>query len=57
MRRLENIDMLWTAFVTSLLLWCVGSATSFTLNGYIHLLPCIAAVVAVIGTIQSRRLI
>ena len=49
--------MLWTAFMTVLLLWCVGSATSFTLSGFIHVLPLVAAVLAIVGTIQSRRLI
>ena len=47
--------MLWTVFVTILLLWCVGSATSLTLSGFIHVLPFMAAVVAIVGTIQSRR--
>jgi uncharacterized protein DUF5670 len=46
--------MLWTAFATTLLLWCVGIVTSFTLSGFIHVLPLMAAIIAVIGTIQSR---
>lgn len=46
--------MLWTTFVSTLLLWCAGLITSFTLSGYIHVLPIIAAVVAVVGTIQRR---
>ena len=49
--------MLWTFFVTLLFLWCVGLATSVTLGGFIHLLPIMAAVVAVLGTIQRRQLI
>ena len=49
--------MLWTAFVASLLLWFVGIATSFTLSGFIHVLPLIAAFVALVGTIQNRELI
>jgi hypothetical protein len=49
--------MLWTTFVTMLLLWCLGIVTAFTLSGFIHVLPCMAAVVAVIGTIQSRGLL
>jgi hypothetical protein len=49
--------MLWTFFVTLLFLWCVGLATSVTLSGFIHLLPIMAAVVALLGTIQRRQLI
>src|SRR6266481_4793640 len=42
--------MLWTSFVMLLLLWCIGLATSFTLSGFIHLLPLMAGVVALVGT-------
>ena len=49
--------MLWTFFVMLLFLWCVGIATSVTLSGFIHLLPIMAGVVALVGTIQRRQLI
>jgi hypothetical protein len=49
--------MLWTCFVTLLFLWCVALIASFTLNGFIHVLPFVAAVVAFVGTIQGRNLI
>ena len=49
--------MLWTAFVTILLLWCLGLATSFTLSGFIHVLPFMAAAVAVVATRQNREII
>ncbi len=49
--------MLWTTFVTSLLLWCLGLVTSVTLSGLIHLLPLLAAAVVLVGTIQARRFI
>ena len=48
--------MLWTLFVTLLVLWGVGLVASFTLSGLIHLLPVMAAAVALAGTIQMRRL-
>jgi hypothetical protein len=48
--------MLWTLFVTLLLVWCIGLATSLTLSGFIHLLPLMAGVVALVGTIQRRQL-
>jgi len=46
--------MLWTSFVSLLFLWGVGLVTSQTLHGYIHLFPLIAALVAVVGTLQRR---
>ena len=46
--------MLWTAFVTILLLWCLGIVMSFTLSSLIHLLPLMAAGVAVAGSIKVR---
>jgi hypothetical protein len=49
--------MLWTCFVTLLFLWCVALVASVTLNGFIHVLPFVAAVVALVGTIQGRNLI
>jgi hypothetical protein len=48
--------MLWTLFVILLFLWGIGLATSFTLSGFIHLLPLMAGVVALVGTIQRRQL-
>jgi hypothetical protein len=48
--------MLWTSFVTILMLWCVGIVTSFTLSGLIHLLPVLAAAVAFAGKMQARDL-
>jgi hypothetical protein len=47
--------MLWTFFVMLLFLWCVGLATSVTLSGFIHVLPVMAGVVALVGTIQRRQ--
>ena len=48
--------MLWTLFVILLFLWGIGLATSFTLSGFIHLLPLMAGVIALVGTIQRRQL-
>ena len=49
--------MLWTAFVTIVLLWCLAIAVSFTLGGFIHIMPVLAAVTAVAGNRQRRELI
>jgi polyferredoxin len=48
--------MLWTWFVILLFLWGIGLITSFTLSGFIHLLPLMAGVIALVGTLQRRQL-
>lgn len=47
--------MLWTFFVMLLVLWCACLIASFTLNGFIHLLPVMATIVAVVGTMQRHQ--
>ena len=46
--------MLWTIFIVLLILWLLGMVTSYTLNGFIHLLLVIAVVVVLIRIIQGR---
>jgi hypothetical protein len=47
--------MLWTVFVVLLVLWLLGVVTSYTLNGFIHILLVIAIAVVLIRIIQGRR--
>jgi len=47
--------MLWTIFVILLVLWIFGVATSYTIGGFIHILPVIALVVLLISINQGRR--
>jgi Family of unknown function (DUF5670) len=47
--------MLWTIFVVLLVLWLLGVVTSYTLNGFIHILLVIAIAVVLIRIIQGRR--
>ena len=47
--------MLWTIAVILFLLWALGLATAYTVNGFIHLLLVIAIVVVLIRVIQGRR--
>ena len=47
--------MLWTVFVVLLILWLLGIVTSYTLNGFIHILLVIAVAVVLIRIIQGRR--
>ena len=46
--------MLWTIFVTLLVLWLLGVVTSYTLGGFIHILLVLALVVVLIRIIQGR---
>lgn len=47
--------MLWTIFVILLVAWLLGLVTSYTLNGFIHVLLVIAVAVLLIRVIQGRR--
>jgi hypothetical protein len=53
--RVGGMDMLWTIFVILLVLWLLGVVTSYTLNGFIHVLLVIAVILAVMQLIQGRR--
>jgi len=46
---------LWTIFVILLVLWFLGLVSSYTVNGFIHLLLVIAVVILIINLIQGRR--
>lgn len=47
--------MLWTIIGILLALWLLGLVTGTTLNGFIHLLLVIAAIVLVIQLVTGRR--
>ena len=47
--------MLWTIFVILLVLWLLGTVSSYTLGGYIHILLVVAIVVVLIRVIQGRN--
>ena len=47
--------MLWTIAVVLIVLWLVGLLTSVTMNGFIHVLLVIAAIVVLLRIIQGRR--
>jgi uncharacterized protein (DUF58 family) len=48
--------MLWTLAVILLVLWLLGTVTSYTMGGLIHLLLVVALVVVVIRLVQGRRI-
>ncbi|MEK7314451.1 MAG: lmo0937 family membrane protein [Deltaproteobacteria bacterium] len=49
--------MLWTIAVVLLILWLLGVVSSYTINGFIHILLVIAIVVVLIRIIQGRKII
>jgi hypothetical protein len=49
--------MLWTIFIVLLVMWLLGMVSSYTLNGYIHILLVAAVVVVLIRLIQGRRVV
>jgi hypothetical protein len=49
--------MLWTIAVVLLVLWFLGLVTSYTLNGFIHVLLVVAVIAILIRIIQGRRVL
>jgi hypothetical protein len=47
--------MLWTIFLILLVMWMLGMVTSYTMNGFIHILLVVALVVLLIRVIQGSR--
>jgi hypothetical protein len=47
--------MLWTIFMVLIVLWLLGMVTSYTLNGFIHILLVLAVVVLLVRVIQGSR--
>ncbi len=47
--------MLWTISFILVLMWLLGMITSYTLNGFIHLLLILALITVLIRVIEGRR--
>jgi hypothetical protein len=47
--------MLWSIFTVLIVLWLLGIVTSYTLDGFIHILLVLAIVTVLIRVIQGRR--
>jgi hypothetical protein len=47
--------MLWTIFVTLLVLWLLGVVSANTFGGFIHVLLALAVAVALLRALQERR--
>jgi low affinity Fe/Cu permease len=49
--------MLYIIAVVLIILWLLGMVSSFTMNGFIHILLVIAVVVVLVRVIQGRRVL
>jgi low affinity Fe/Cu permease len=49
--------MLYIIAVVLIILWLLGMVSSFTMNGFIHILLVIAIVVVLVRVIQGRRVL
>jgi uncharacterized membrane protein YqjE len=54
-RKPEFLVMLGIIALVLLILWALALAFSYTMGGFIHVLPVLALVVIVIRVIQGRR--
>jgi hypothetical protein len=45
--------MLWTIFVILLVMWLLGMVSSYTMNGFIHILLVVALMVLLIRVISG----
>lgn len=48
--------MLWTIAVILLVLWLLGTVTSFTAGGFIHLLIVLAVIVVIVQLLRGRKI-
>ncbi len=48
--------MLWTISIVLIVLWLVGSVSSNTRGGFLHILLVIAAITVLVSLIQGRKL-
>lgn len=48
--------MFWTIFAVLVILWLLGTITSYTMGGLIHVLLVVAVVVVLMRVIQGRRI-
>ena len=49
--------MLWTISVILIAMWVLGMVSSYTMNGFIHILLVIAIVTVLLQLISGRRIV
>lgn len=47
--------MLWTLFVILLVVWLLGMVSSYTMNGFIHILLVLAVVALIFQLLTNRK--
>ena len=52
---LEVNEMLETLAIILVVMWLLGMVTSYTMNGFIHLLLVLAIVMALVRVVSGRR--
>ncbi|GMU93905.1 MAG: hypothetical protein AMXMBFR4_29630 [Candidatus Hydrogenedentota bacterium] len=52
---MEGALMLWTIAAILIILWLLGIVSSYTINGFIHVLLVIAIVVVLLRIIDGRK--
>ena len=50
------MDLVWTVAIILVVLWLLGMVSSYTINGFIHVLLVVAVIVVLIRLIQRWRL-
>ena len=53
---LSGDTMLWAISAVLVVLWILGMVTSYTMNGFIHVLLVVAVITILANIIQGRRL-
>ncbi len=53
---LSGDTMLWAISAVLVVLWILGMVTSYTMNGFIHVLLVVAVITILSNIIQGRRL-
>ena len=53
---LREDPMLWTVAVILMVLWLLGLVSSYTMDGFIHILLVVAVITVLVRIIQGRRL-
>ncbi len=48
--------MLWTIAVILMVLWLLGLVSSYTMDGFIHILLVVAVITVLVRIIQGRKL-
>ena len=48
--------MLWTVVMVLLVLWLLGTVSSYTVGGLVHILLVVALIVVVVRLLQGRKL-